>query len=154
MLGGMRERETVPPRALARETAPAFARSILDWRGTAFLARLALVGAYLVGGIAKLADFPAAVAEQAHFGIRPAALWAALTILVELLGSSLILFGRFVWLGAGMLGVFTVAAAIVANAFWTMQGQERFMATNAFLEHVGLVGGLVLVALLAERPRA
>jgi len=66
-------------------TPPPLVDRILAWRGTGFLARLALVGAYLLGGVAKLADFPVAVAEQAQFGMHPPALWAALTILVELL---------------------------------------------------------------------
>lgn len=136
---------------------PAFVEAILGWPATWFLARFALVGAYLLGGAVKLGDWPAAVAEQAHFGLHPSALWAALTIAVELLGSLLILFDRAVWLGAGMLGVFTVLAAIVANDFWTMAGPERFMATNAFFEHLGLAGGFVLVALLSglrRRPNA
>jgi uncharacterized membrane protein YphA (DoxX/SURF4 family) len=130
---------------------PRIVDGILDWRGTWFLARLALVGAYLLGGIVKLADFPGAVAEQAHFGMHPAALFAALTILVELVGPALILLDRLAWLGAGMLGVFTLFAALVANAFWTMEGQERFMATNAFFEHLGLIGGFALVAIVSRR---
>ena len=117
---------------------------ILDWDGTWLLARLALVGAYLLGGLVKLTDWPGAVAEQAHFGLTPPALWAALTIAVELIGPLLILLDRALWLGAGALGVFTVLAALIANDFWTMAGQERFMATNAFFEHVGLVGGFAL----------
>lgn len=135
-------------------TTPRLITGILNWRGTSFLARLALVGAYLLGGIVKLSDWPAAVAEQAHFGMQPAALWAALTIAIELIGPALILTGRFVWFGAGMLGVFTLFAAITANAFWTMPvGQDRFMATNAFFEHIGLIGGFVLAAILADRSR-
>jgi uncharacterized membrane protein YphA (DoxX/SURF4 family) len=132
---------------------PRFVDAILDWRWTGFLARLALVGAYLLGGIVKLADFPAAVAEQAHFGLHPPVLWAVTTIAIELIGPALILSGRLVWFGAGMLGVFTALAAITANAFWTMAGQERFMATNAFFEHLGLIGGFVLAAIIAERDR-
>lgn len=135
--------------ALDGRSDPRFVDAILDWRCTGFLARLALVGAYLLGGIVKLSDFPAAIAEQAHFGMSPPALWAAITIAIELIGPVLILSGRFVWLGAGMLGVFTAMAAFTANAFWTMQGQERFAATNAFFEHLGLVGGFVLVAMIA-----
>jgi uncharacterized membrane protein YphA (DoxX/SURF4 family) len=136
------------------DSTPRLVASVLDFAPTAFLARLALVGAYLVGGITKLGDWPAAVAEQAHFGLTPPALWAALTIAVELIAPLLILSGRLVWLGAGMLGVFTVCAALVANAFWAMPaGPERFAATNAFFEHMGLVGGFVLVAILAHRGR-
>jgi len=132
---------------------PRIVETILDWRGTWFLARLALVGAYILGGVVKLTDWPGAVAEQAHFGMTPPGFWAGLTIAIELIGSALILAGRYVWLGAGMLGVFTALAAIKANAFWTMQGQERFAATNAFFEHIGLIGGFVLAAMVAEHAR-
>lgn len=133
---------------------PRFVDAILDWKPTWFIARLLLVGAYLLGGIVKLADWSAAVAEQAHFGMSPPALWAALTIALELIGPLLILSGRLVWLGAGMLGVFTLLAAFTANAFWTMpMGQDRFMATNAFFEHLGLIGGFILAALVAEQAQ-
>lgn len=127
---------------------------LLEWPGAWLIARLALPGPYLLGGVMKLADWPAAVAEQAHFGLQPAAIFAALTIAVELLGPALILAGRLVWLGAGMLGVFTLLAAVLANAFWAMAGPERFAATNAFFEHVGLVGGFVLAAIVAQRRAA
>jgi uncharacterized membrane protein YphA (DoxX/SURF4 family) len=134
--------------------APRLVELLLDWPVTWLLARALLVGAYLEGGLVKLLDFPSAVAEQAHFGIQPALLWAVVTIAVELIGSLLILSNRLVWLGAGMLGVFTALAALTANAFWTMQGANRFAATNAFFEHLGLVGGFILVALVARLEHA
>jgi uncharacterized membrane protein YphA (DoxX/SURF4 family) len=128
--------------------------AILEHPATWFLARLALTGPYVIGGLVKLSDWPSAVAEQAHFGLQPAGVFAALTIAVELIGAALVLANRLVWLGAGMLGVFTLLAAVVANAFWTLHGPERFMATNAFFEHLGLVGGFVLVAVVAyQRQR-
>lgn len=134
---------------------PAFVATILEAPPTLFLAKLALISAYLLGGVVKAQDFPGAVAESARFDVQPAALFAALTIVVELVGSALVMTRLWVWLGAGMLGVFTALAAIIADAFWTMpDGHDRFMATNAFFEHLGLIGGFVLVALLAQRePR-
>lgn len=133
---------------------PRFVEAILDWRPTAHIARLALVSAYLLGAAVKASDFQGAVAEQAHFGMTPPAFWAVLTIAVEIVGPLLILTRRWLWLGAGMLGVFTLLAAFKANAFWTMAaGHERFMAANAFVEHIGLIGGFVLVALLERRER-
>lgn len=124
---------------------------LLDWPGTELVAKLALSGAYLLGAADKLSHWPGAVAEQAHFGLHPPAFWAAVTIGVELLGPALLFTRRWVWLGAGMLGVFTGLAALVANAFWTMQGPDRFATMNAFFEHIGLIGGFVLVAVLAHR---
>jgi uncharacterized membrane protein YphA (DoxX/SURF4 family) len=129
---------------------PRWVDVILDWRWTWLIARIGLVGAYLLGAIVKLSNFPAAVAEQEHFGLHPGWFWAALTIAVELVGPALIIAGRWVWLGAGMLGVFTALAALTANNFWVMHGPERFAATNAFFEHIGLIAGFVMAALIAE----
>ena len=117
------------------------------------MARVGLTCAYWIGGLNKIVDFSGAVAEQEHFGLRPGAAFAAATIFVELGGALLVISGRFVWLGAGALGVFTTLAACVANNFWALQGQARFMAMNAFFEHLGLVAGLVMAALLAEHDQ-
>ena len=118
------------------------------------ISRAALVSAFMIGGIQKLIDFPAAVAEQANFGLQPAWLWAAAAIVVELGGSALVMVGRWVWLGAGGLGVLTAVAMLTANDFWAKIGQDRFIATNAFFEHFGLVAGLVLISLLSLRKQS
>jgi len=49
-------------------------------------------------------------------------------------------------LGALLLAAFTLAATFVANRFWDAPAPERFAMANAFFEHLGLVGGFVLVA--------
>ncbi len=108
-----------------------------------------MVSAFLIGGIQKLVDFPAAVAEQAHFGLQPAWLWAAAAIVVELGGSALAIVGRWVWLGAGGLGVLTAVAMLTANDFWAKTDHDRFIAVNDFFEHLGLIAGLVLVSVLS-----
>src|ERR1700759_368199 len=89
------------------ESAPRWVVTVLRWDWTLVLARLAIASSYLIGGLDKAIDFPAAVAEQAHFGLQPAWLWASVTILVELGGSLLLVWGRLVWLAAGGLGVLT-----------------------------------------------
>ena len=136
-----------------RSDTPVWVDAILEWRGTWLLARIGLSGAYILGGITKLLNFSAAVAEQEHFGLHPGWVWALLSIIVELLGPVLIITGRWVWLGAGALGVLTALASLVANNFWDLQGQAHFQATNAFFEHIGLIAGFVLVALIATRDR-
>ncbi len=135
------------------EHAPRWVDAILRDRMIWLLARTALSSAYLIGGVQKLLDFQAAVAEQAHFGLQPAALWAALAIVVELGGSLLLILGRLVWLAAGMLSALTAIAMLVANNFWALEGHERFMALNSFFEHLGLIGGFALAAILAYRQK-
>ena len=55
-----------------------------------WLARAGLCLAYAYSGVAKLLDFHGAMAEQAHFGLSPPALFAGLTIAVQLGGFALI----------------------------------------------------------------
>jgi uncharacterized membrane protein YphA (DoxX/SURF4 family) len=118
-----------------------------------WLAMLGLVAAYLQGGIDKAMDFPSAVAEMQHFGLAPAAPLALATICLELVASLMILGGRGRAIGALVLAGFTLFATFVANRFWAASGQDRFMLENGFFEHLGLVGGFVLVAWIDLQER-
>jgi uncharacterized membrane protein YphA (DoxX/SURF4 family) len=137
-----------------RADTPRWISAILAWPWTWRAARVALVSAFMIGGVTKLSDFTAAIAEQEHFGLHPGWLWAALAASVELGGSLLVISGRFVWLGAGGLGVLTAVAMLAANDFWAMTGHERFLELNTFFEHFGLIAGLVLVSMQAVDVQA
>ncbi|NUT15455.1 MAG: DoxX family protein [Cupriavidus sp.] len=119
-----------------------------------WLALLLLCAAYLQGGLVKLADFGGAVAEMQHFGLSPAVPMAIATIVLELGACAMILLGWHRWLGALALAAFTLAATFVANRFWQAPPDARFAMANAFFEHLGLVGGFLLVAWHDLRERA
>lgn len=128
--------------------------ALLDARGFGILARALLTLPYWTSGYAKLFDLSGALAEAAHFGLQPAWLTVAATILVQIVGSALLIAGRAAWLGAGALGVFTAWATLIAHPYWTIADPvARFHERNTFLEHVGLIGGLMLGAILARRER-
>jgi len=118
-----------------------------------FIALLGLCAAYIQGGLTKLFDFNAAIAEVQNFGLPFGAATAGATIFTELAGSSLILTGIYRWLGALWLAGFTLLSTFVANRFWEIPLPDRFMAENAFFEHLGLVGGFLLVVWLDLRER-
>jgi uncharacterized membrane protein YphA (DoxX/SURF4 family) len=118
-----------------------------------WFALLLLVSAYLQGGIDKAIDFPAAVEEMRHFGLQPAAPLALATIVLELGASLLVLTGRLRWLGALALAGFTLFATFLANRFWSLPVPQRVMVENAFFEHLGLVGGFLLVAWMDWREK-
>lgn len=135
---------------IAQAIAP-FAKSrVLLWIGL-----LGLCSAYLQGSLMKLFDFESAIAEMQHFGLWPAAPFAAAVIVFELVCCLLVLSGFCRWLGALALALFTLAATFVALRFWQLPpGPERMLATNGFFEHLGLVGAFILVALNDLRHKA
>jgi len=122
---------------------------MLTWTPPLQIQRVALLllcAAYLQGGIDKAWDFHGAVAETMHFGLPMPTLVTALTIVIELGASVLIIAGFYRWMGAVVLAVFTLAATFLANRYWELPLTQRFPVENAFFEHLGLVGGFLLVA--------
>ena len=77
------------------------------------------------------------------------ALFAAITIAVQLVGSALVIWGgSLVWLGAGALGVFTAMTIPVSHAFWRAEGMEAVAKMHVAVEHMSVIGGLIIVAVL------
>jgi len=131
---------------------PTFIARLLGDRRFAAFASALLTLPYWSSGVAKLLDLPGALGEARHFGLEPAILTVVATILVQIGGSLLVILRRQAWLGAGALGVFTAIATLIAHPFWQVADPvARFHERNTFLEHVGLIGGLMLAAILQER---
>jgi uncharacterized membrane protein YphA (DoxX/SURF4 family) len=126
---------------IAGKLAPLFCTQAMHW-----IALLCLCSAYLQGGLTKAFDFSAALDEMKQFGLKPPAPLAVMVILMEIGASVLVLSGFFRWAGALMLGGFTLCATFVANRFWNVPASKRYVTANSFFEHLGLVGGFILVA--------
>ncbi|WP_312414576.1 DoxX family protein [Shinella sp.] len=124
----------------------ALVESITGSRAFGFVARLVLTSMFWLSGIAKLADFNGGVAEMAHFGLEPPALFNTATAVVQLVGSALIIANRWTWLGAGMLAVFTVLTIPLAHNFWTMEEPMRTVEFYIVMEHITVIGALMVVA--------
>ncbi len=121
----------------------------------AVAARILLTFPFWGSGLAKLIDFQGGVGEMAQFGLEPAVAFNIATIIVQLGGSVLIIVNRLTWLGAGALGVFTALTILLVHNFWTMM--EEPFATIAFhtaTEHVGMIGALIVVSILAAQTNA
>ncbi len=106
---------------------------------------------FWASGFAKAAHFADTLGEMAHFGLNPPWLFALGTIALQLAGSALVVLGgRYAWLGAGALALFTLATIPLAHAFWSLPPEAAFGERLIAEEHLSVVGGLVLAALLAR----
>ena len=132
---------------------PAIA-NLLDQRWFTVLARVILTFAFWGSGLSKLIDFQGGVAEMASLGFEPAPVYNTAVIIVQLGGSLLVILNCWTWLGAGALAVFTALTIPLVHHFWSMQGPEAMMHFFFAAEHVTVIGGLMLVAILSRRPSA
>lgn len=133
---------------------PRWIEAILQSSMTETAARVVLTFPFWGSGLAKLLNFSGGMAEMSHFGLEPAWLYNSLTIVVQLAGSALIIANRMTWLGAGALGVFTFLTIPIVHAFWRLEGERAITAFHTAGEHVGMIGALVIVSILALRSRS
>lgn len=119
------------------------------WFG--YVARTVLTFVFWGSGLSKLMDFSAAMGEMSHFGLEPSPLYAVATIIVQLTGSALIILNRWTWLGAGALAVFTALTIPIAHHFWTMEEPFRTIEFHVAMEHISMIGALMVVAWKAGR---
>jgi transmembrane protein len=137
------------PRAMAAEIERDV-DNILDRHWLLVGGRVAITFMYWFAGIGFLLNFPAAVEMIRGYGMEPATWIAVLMVFVLLVGSALVIEGRLVWLGAGMLGVFTLSTIPMVHHFWTMTGTAAVENRLESEEHLTVIGGLVLASILAH----
>ncbi len=112
------------------------------------IARLCLAAVFLYSGADKLWHWRSSIEEVKGDGLPWPAAFAGATVFTQLVGGFLVAAGFFAWLGALLLAGFTVAATLVGHRFWLRRGSEFAHELTTSLEHVAIVGGLLLLAVL------
>jgi len=130
---------------------PRFIADILDSRAGLLLARIVLTFVFWSSGLAKLFDFGSNAAEMESFGLYPGWFFNSATLLLQIIGSLMIIFNRGTWLACGALAIFTFLTIPVAHPFWSKEGEEAFRDMTVALEHISLIGGLALAAILSRK---
>jgi uncharacterized membrane protein YphA (DoxX/SURF4 family) len=111
-------------------------------------ARICLAIVFLYSGIDKALHWKSSVDEVRGLGLPWPSVCAAMTIATQLLGGALVASGYAVWVGALLLGGFTIAATALGHRFWLYRGEEFRRELTTTLEHVAILGGFVLIAIL------
>lgn len=130
---------------------PTSIHSLLAATWFGYFARTVLTFMFWGSGLSKLIDFNAGAAEMAHFGLVPGAAFNAATLVVQLVGSALIIANRWAWLGAGALAVFTALTIPIAHDFWNLQEPMRTVEFHVAMEHITVIGALLVVAYASVR---
>lgn len=130
---------------------PGWVSGLLGSRAFQMVARIVLTTPFWAAAVQHGLDWSGWLGTMAHFNLNPPVVFGVLTLLTCLAGSvAVIMGGKWTWLGAGALGVFTALTIPIAHAFWNMQGQAATTEFYTALEHVSIIGGLMVMAVLAN----
>lgn len=118
-----------------------------------YSSRILLTFFFWMAGIFGLFNFGIIVQEMIAVGLPVPTLFAVGTILCQLGGSALVISDRsgYGWVGAMMLIVFTLLTIPLGHPFWTFSEPKRTQEFHIALEHITVIGGLMMSMLLSGR---
>jgi transmembrane protein len=113
------------------------------------LARAFMAAVFLYSGQDKLRHWQAGVDEVAGLGLPMPRLASAATIAIQIVGGLSVLLGVGTAVGAVVLALFTAAATVLGHRFWLLRGKQAQQEFTTSLEHLAIIGGLLLLAILS-----
>lgn len=114
--------------------------------------RLLLAVVFLPSGLRKVGGIERTVANIAdhHLPFPLILAWAAAAL--EVGGGAMLILGlRTRWAGAAFF-VYTGVLAVIFHGFWNMGGAQYAEQMTRFYEHLGIMGGLLYVAVFGAGP--
>jgi transmembrane protein len=121
---------------------------------TLVVAKVVLTFVFWMAGLFGLFNFKVIVQEMVDVNLPYPRLFAVATIATQLAGSLLIITnaGGLGWLGAGWLAIFLLLTIPLGHPFWKFDEPKRTHEFHIALEHVTVVGGLMLAGILSVLP--
>jgi uncharacterized membrane protein YphA (DoxX/SURF4 family) len=111
------------------------------------LGRFLLVLYFLIDGANRVMDVSGTVNVITSEGLPQPHLIAALTIVIEIGASLLLIFNRFTLPAALALAAFCFANGIVFHNFWVEAEAARYMSEfNHFMKYIALTGAFLTIA--------
>lgn len=115
------------------------------------LSKVIFTSYFWVSGFIFLLDFNKSVTAMKTVGLPMPTIFSLLTITLQISGSALIItnFMSLGWLGASCLAIFTALTVPLSYPFWKYTGEERLENLYNALEHLTVIGGLMLIAAIS-----
>lgn len=114
------------------------------------IARVCLAAIFVYSGVDKFLNWQGVIAECKAFKLPFLRFVAAATIALHIIGGLCLIFGIAVFPVALALAAFTFLATLLAHNFWTQKGETFGRELTTALEHLGIVGGLILLGFVSK----
>jgi putative oxidoreductase len=112
----------------------------------ALVGRIMLALIFITSGFGKIGGFDGTVGYIASKGLPMASVVAGIAILIELGGGLLVAVGLMTRWAAIALAVFTLLAAAIFHAYWSVPAEQVMMQQINFWKNISITGGFLLLA--------
>jgi putative oxidoreductase len=115
--------------------------------GMLLLSRLLLMILFVIFGWSKITGFSDTTAYLGSVGVPLPTVSAAIAVIMEFFVGVAIAVGFYTRPLAILLGLYTIAAAVIGHQFWNMVDPERIGAMINFYKNMSIAGGLLLLCI-------
>ena len=109
--------------------------------------RILLALIFLKSGIGKIGGFTGTAGYMASKGLPMVEVLLAITIVIELAASAMIIAGFKARLGATALLLWMIPVTVIFHNFWAVPGE-----INMFMKNLAIMGGLLLIMAHGSGP--
>lgn len=110
------------------------------------LGRICLSLVFIWAAFAKIMNLEGTMGYMTSKHLPFALILLPLAILVQMAGAIFLLSGYKTRIGAWMLILFIIPAAIIFHDFWNLRGHERLTEQILFMKDLAILGGLMIIA--------
>jgi putative oxidoreductase len=113
--------------------------------GAALLGRVLLAALFIWSGFGKIMNFAGTAGYIAGKGLPMPTVLTAITVLMELGGGLLLLFGwKARWAGV-LLALFLIIITPIFHGFWSVPPEQVMMQQINFFKNLSILGGMLMV---------
>ena len=112
----------------------------------ALAGRILLAAIFVMSGYGKIGSFATTAGYMASKGVPMASVLLVPTIIIELGGSLMLIFGYRARLAAIVLFLFLIPVTLMFHNFWAAAAADVQMQTINFMKNLGIMGGMLMVA--------
>ena len=110
--------------------------------------RILLVYIFLLSGYGKITNFAGTAGYMAKYGMPMIEFFLVCAILLELVGSLMLVVGWKARWGALALIVFVVPTTLIFHAYWAVPPEQAYGQMIQFQKNLAILGGLLYAALM------
>jgi putative oxidoreductase len=107
---------------------------------------------FLLSGLSKISTFAGTAGWMTSKGVPMAEVLLAITMVIEIGASVMIISGFKARLGAAALFLWMIPVTFVFHNFWSMPAAEQQIQMIMFMKNLGLMGGMLYIMAFGSGP--